>query len=299
MSDEPPIPLDPNFRIQLPNFEGPLDLLLYLIQKHELDIADLPILFVTEQYVAYIHAMQRMNLDVAGEYLVMAATLAHIKSKSLLPEPPKDPDDPLDDALDPRAELIRRLFEYQKFKHAAEQLGGRGVVGRDVFPRGLEAEEASGPPPLANVSVFKLIDAFRDVAKRLEKDVSFEVTAERITINERIEEVLDELARRHRMSFDQLFEQVASTYELVVTFLALLEMAKSRLVHIYQAEPTSPIYLERKLLPANAEGAEHDPVHSMLPQLEEADRIVHTEEGEEKVPEDFDADAWLSEHEDE
>ena len=140
MSEEPPIPLDPNFRIHLPNFEGPLDLLLYLIQKHELVIEDLPMAFVTARYVEYIGTMQRL----AGEYLVMAATLTHIKSKSLLPDPPKDPDDPSAEELDPRGELIRRLFEYQKFKNAAEQLGGRGVAGRDVFPRGVVAAEASG-----------------------------------------------------------------------------------------------------------------------------------------------------------
>lgn len=315
MSDEPPIPLDPNFRIQLPNFEGPLDLLLYLIQKHELDIVDLPIAFVTEKYVQYISTMQRLNLDVAGEYLVMAATLAHIKSKTLLPEPPKDPDDPTEEELDPRAELIRRLLEYQKFKNAAEQLGGRGIAGRDVFGRGVHAEEASGPPPLAPVSVFKLIDAFQLIAKRLEKQISLEVTAERITINERIEEILDELAQRKRMSFERLFEGVASTYDLVVTFLALLEMAKSRLVRIYQADPDSPIYLEQRVTtvdPSSLEGG-HDAVFSMLPALEEADFAGQNAESElqggsgasdadapsDGEGEDFDVEEWLRGQDDE
>lgn len=299
MSEEPPIPLDPNFRIQLPNFEGPLDLLLYLIQKHELDILDLPISFVTEKYVEYIGTMQRLNLDVAGEYLVMAATLAHIKSKSLLPEPPKDLEEDEEDPLDPRAELIRRLLEYQKFKHAAEQLGGRGVAGRDVFPRGVDAEDASGPPPLANVSVFKLIDIFHSLAKRFEKDVTLEVNAERVSIQERIEEILDELARRKRLSFEQLFEDVATHYELVVSFLALLEMAKSRLLRIYQTDPLEPIYLEQRLLPAQTSTDGHDPVFSQLPVYDEPDVAALTppvqalDPDDEDAEVDFDVEEWL------
>lgn len=301
MSEEPPIPLDPNFRIHLPNFEGPLDLLLYLIQKHELVIEDLPMAFVTARYVEYIGTMQRLNLDVAGEYLVMAATLTHIKSKSLLPDPPKDPDDPSAEELDPRGELIRRLFEYQKFKNAAEQLGGRGVAGRDVFPRGVVAAEASGPPPLAPVSVFKLIDAFQQIAKRLEKDFTLEVAAERVTINERIEEILDLVNVRLRISFDQLFESVASTYDLVVTFLALLEMAKSRLVRIYQAEPESPIYLEQRATDGHQVADAHDPVYSMLPPLEASEFTEQTAAGDdsEAPDEDFDVDEWLKSQDEE
>lgn len=303
MSDEPPIPLDPNFRIQLPNFEGPLDLLLYLIQKHELEIANLPIAFVTERYVEYIGTMQRLNLDVAGEYLVMAATLAHIKSKTLLPEPPKGQDELDAEELDPRAELIKRLFEYQKFKAAAETLGGRGVAGRDVFPRGLNAEEASGPPPLAPISVFKLIDAFQQIAKRLEKDFTLEVAAERVTINERIEEILDLVNVRRRVSFEQLFEHVATTYDLVVTFLALLEMAKSRLLRIYQADPSEPIYLEQRHTAGDGSmSAGHDPVLSMLPALEANEFPEQTEadsEGGDASDEELDVDEWARREDDE
>jgi len=302
MSDEPPIPLDPNFRIQLPNFEGPLDLLLYLIQKHELEITNLPMAFVAERYVDYIGTMQRLNLDVAGEYLVMAATLMHIKSKTLLPEPPKGQDDLDEEDLDPRGDLIRRLLEYQKFKAAAESLGGRGVAGRDVFPRGVNAEEASGPPPLAAISVFKLIDAFQQVAKRLEKDISLEVAAERITINERIEEILDLVNVRKRVSFEQLFEHIATTYDLVVTFLALLEMAKSRLLRVYQADPSEPIYLEQRQVVGEGTAVGHDAVLSMLPALEAADFSDQTEpgrDGDEDVGEEFDVDEWSDADDDE
>lgn len=287
MSDEPPIPLDPNFRIQLPNFEGPLDLLLFLIQKHELDILDLPISFVTEKYLEYISFMQRLNLDVAAEYLVMAATLAHIKSKSLLPEPPKEQDDLGDEEADPRGELIRRLLEYQKYKNAAESLGARGVFGRDVFTRGVVATEASGPPPLASIGLFKLVEAFQQIAKRAQADISLEVTAERITIGERIEQILDALRVHQRLPFDRLFEGAASTYDLVVTFLALLEMAKGRMARIYQAAPDSPIYVETRVTGedeptmtiSSDESAPLDPAN--LPHLD-----LPEESGEEGEPDD-------------
>src|SRR5271165_2986589 len=159
-------PLDsgaPAWSVELPHFEGPLDLLLHLCQKHELDILQIPISFVTERYLQYLAVMQLMQLDVAAEYLVMAATLAHIKSKMLLPAPPPGQDDETEseEAIDPREALIRRLLEYQKYKDAGEQLAARGVAGRDVFPRGVAAqtladddgagaETASTPtPPLA------------------------------------------------------------------------------------------------------------------------------------------------------
>src|ERR1700735_3553348 len=152
--------------LRLPHFEGPLDLLLHLCQKHELNILDIPISFVTEKYLEYLSVMQLMHLDVAAEYLVMAATLAHIKSKMLLPAPPpgQEDDDP-EDELDPRGALIRRLLEYQKYKDAGQQLAARGVAGRAVFLRGAPVEEAAshGLPPLAELPIFALVDAFQRV----------------------------------------------------------------------------------------------------------------------------------------
>jgi len=241
--------LDPNFRIELPNFEGPLDLLLHLIKKHELDILDLPIAFVTEKYVAYLSLMETLNLDVASEYLVMAATLAHIKSKSLLPQAPDDQDDDdLEDELDPRSELIRRLLEYQKYKKAAAQLGARGVAGRDVFPRGIPAPKAEGPAPLAEFSVFKLIDVFQKIVKRRQGELSLGIEAERVSIQERMTQITEKLQARERVPFEELFEGYATTYDLVVTFLALLEMAKMRLMRIYQTETDAPIWVEPRVL---------------------------------------------------
>jgi segregation and condensation protein A len=238
--------LDPNFQLRLPTFEGPLDLLLHLIQKHELDILDLPIAFVVERYLEYLTVMENLDLDVASEYLVMAATLAHIKSKMLLPPDPSQVDEEAEAAeeIDPRAELIRRLLEYQKYKHAAEQLLARGVAGRDVFTRGMGAPEASGPAPLASIGLFKLLDAFQAVLKRANQELAFEITAEGVSIQDRMAVLTERLRGRRHSSFDELFEDVRSVYEVVVTFLAILEMAKRRLTRIYQADALAPIHLE-------------------------------------------------------
>ncbi|MGD8860779.1 MAG: segregation/condensation protein A [Myxococcales bacterium] len=246
-------PSDQAFRIELPLFEGPLDLLLHLIKKHELEILDLPIAFITERYLAYLKMMQELDLDVAAEYLLMAATLAHIKSKMLLPKEPEDQqeEDELD-LEDPRAELIRRLLEYQKYKAAGEELGSRAIAGRDVFPRGAPAPEASGPAPLAEVGLFKLLDAFEKILERAKDRVSLEVTSERISIQERMTEITDFLRERRSCRFEELFEGDLTRYQIVVTFLAMLEMTKMHVLRIYQADHTSPIHLQYALLDADA-----------------------------------------------
>ena len=162
--EEPEEEEDPNaYKVKLDVFEGPLDLLLHLIRKHEVDILDIPISLITKEYLKYLKVMQDLQIDVASEYLVMAATLAHIKSKTLLPRPPEDQDDEAEADIDPRAELIRRLLEYQKYKRVAEDLGGRSIAGRDVFTRGTAAPQATGSASLAQVSVFKLIEALQKV----------------------------------------------------------------------------------------------------------------------------------------
>ena len=255
MSDGLKRPLDPDFVIELPSFQGPLDLLLHLIQQHELPILDLPIAFVTDKYLAYLGLLEHLNLDIAAEYLLMAATLAFIKSKMLLPPDPDaqaDEPDSDEEVADPRAELILRLLEYQKYKAAAEALSARGIAGRDVFLRGTPAVEAQGPAPLAEVGLYKLLDAFQRVVKRSKVELSREIDAEQITIQARMAEITERLSRVERASFDELFDAFRSSYELVVTFLALLEMAKMRLVRVYQADAYSPLYLESAIL------GEHD-----------------------------------------
>ncbi|HEX4352046.1 MAG TPA: segregation/condensation protein A [Polyangiales bacterium] len=249
-----PIPQAAAFRIQLPTFEGPLDLLLHLIRKHELDILDLPIAFVTERYLDYLQMMQELDLDVASEYLLMAATLAHIKSKSLLPTIAPDQIDDADEAYqeDPRAELIRRLLEYQKYKAAGDQLAKRPMAGRDVFQRGMSAPEAQGPAPLAGIELYKLLDAIQNILKRVSGRVALEVTAERITIGQRISELSDMLRIKRGCAFEELFESARTRYEVVVTFLALLEMTKLRITRIYQADPKSTLHVHYALLDADS-----------------------------------------------
>lgn len=252
-----PEPLDPSFQLHLPAFEGPLDLLLHLIQKHELEILDLPVAFVTERYLEYLNVMERLNLDIAAEYLVMAATLAYIKSKSLLPPDPNAAayDDAPEEEIDPRQELIRRLLEYQKYKTAGADLAARGMAGRDVFMRGMEAPEALGEPPLAGIGLFKLLDAFAAVLAKSKHSFQFEVTNEGMSINERMLQLVERLKGQKRCRFEELFDDVASMTDIVVTFLAILELAKRRLARIYQSEPIAPIHLEYRVLDTDEEQA--------------------------------------------
>lgn len=234
------------YRVALPAFEGPLDLLLHLVQKHELSIADLPVSFVTEKYLEYISLMKELQIDIASEYLVMAATLVHLKSKTLLPPDPKQDGEEgeLLDELDPREELIRRLLEYQKYKDAGEKLGAREVAGRDVFVRPALPAQASGDGPLAEFPVFKLIEAFQSVLSNAKVKIQHEVTADRITITERIHELVEVMRLRPKMLFDEIFEGATTRFDYVITFLALLEMTRLRMTRFYQSEPYAPIHME-------------------------------------------------------
>ncbi|EYF01704.1 segregation and condensation protein A [Chondromyces apiculatus] len=245
---------DGEYVIHLPSFEGPLDLLLHLIQKHELDILDIPVSFITEKYLEYLNVMKALTIDLASEYLVMAATLAHIKSKMLLPVVPAGQDDdgmPGDEEEDPRAELVRRLLEYQKYKAAAEELSDRGTLGRDIFTRGMSEEEVpQGPAPFAAVNAVNLLDAFEKILKRTNVRIDHEVTFDRISITDRILEVTDKLSARRAMTFEALLLDglprgaPVSKFEIVITFLAVLEMCKLKLLRVHQVDPLSAIYVE-------------------------------------------------------
>jgi segregation and condensation protein A len=253
-------PLD--YKVKLEVFEGPLDLLLHLVKKHELDVLDIPVSFVTEKYLEYLELMRQLNLDVAGEYLLMAATLAHLKSRELLPTPdPSQADEQGEggeDELDPRQELIKRLLEYQKYKDAAVSLGDRPVMGRNVFMRGA-AQETSLPDnisrtaPLAEVPVFKLLAALSDVLSKARVKLSHDVVVERLTITDRINQLVDRLQAEGTFTFGSCFafvERDGGTlaqvkHEVVVTFLAILEMARIKLVRISQPEGAGEIYITR------------------------------------------------------
>ena len=229
-------------KIKLEVFEGPMDLLLYLIKKNEIDIHDIPMAVLTSQYLEYLSWMQTLNLDVASEYLVMAATLVHIKSKMLVPNPAEaeDEDDSDDNAEDPRLELVRRLMEYQKFKTAAEVLSEGDVLDRDVFTRPLAdyipEEEDKGILP-DEVSLFELLDAFRHImASRKWDGRSLQVDIERISLADRIQEITDILEKHPQgVDFEALFTEDRTRMDMVVTLLALLEMIRLRMIRALQA----------------------------------------------------------------
>jgi len=224
-----------DYRVKLDMFEGPLDLLLHLIKKSEVDIYDIPIAAVTEQYLEYIEMIKKFNLDIAGEFLLMAATLIHIKSRMLLPVT-GEPEE-CEDEGDPREELIRRLLEYQRYKDAAAEIGDRNLLGRDVFVKGMsQMEETATEEGLVNLSLFDLMEALKEVFDRAPGTVSINLSAEKFSVVDKINEVMEFLRKRTSASFTALFTSNTVKSEIIVTFLAVLELVKMRMIHIYQSD---------------------------------------------------------------
>ena len=227
------------FRVELEHFAGPLDLLVYLIRRHDLDVFDIPIAFLTERYLGMLEQLKALEIDVAAEFLVFAADLLHIKSKMLLPARVGDPvdDDEDEDEGDPREDLIRRLLEYQKYRNAAEHLGDRDRLGRDVFARTPSESEGDNhlDPGLRSVSIFRLVEV---MARLLRKQESHhQISFEAFSIVERIQHVLGfGEVRGGRFELLDLFGAVASRSELVVTFIAVLESTKLGLVRLFLEE---------------------------------------------------------------
>jgi segregation and condensation protein A len=239
-------PVNPRFQLDI--FEGPLDLLLHLIKKNEIDVHDIPIATVTDQYLAYLDLFETLNLDTAGEYLVMAATLMQIKSRMLLP--PAEGEEEEDE--DPRTALVQQLEEYQRFRAAAAELANRDILARDVFRRAPQAAEDEGElPPLRELDLADLVDALREVLKRLPEEQAQEIAGERIAIADRIPFLLERL-RAGDVEFAHLFDARASRLEVIATFLALLELVRMRAVRALQAERFGPILL-RLAVPREAE----------------------------------------------
>ena len=228
--------------VQLEIFEGPLDLLLHLIKKNEVSITDIPIATITEQYLATLELMQNLSLDVAGEFLVMAATLIHIKSRMLLPAGDEEADE--DEGVDPHEELVRRLLEYQRYKEAAAELEQRDLLTRDVFVRSATPTEEAGPRGFREVSVFDLLGALKRIIDRLPKDTVHEVALDKITVREKMTLLLETLRVRGSVFFESLFSEVKSRVEVVATFLAMLELVKVRAIRIFQEEMAGPIMIE-------------------------------------------------------
>jgi len=231
------------FQIKLDMFEGPLDLLLHLIREHQLDILDIPIATITDEYLRYLALMQELDLDVAGEFLLMAATLIHIKSKMLLP-----PDETVEgedaEQEDPRAELVSRLLEYKRFKEAAQTLGVLESETAYLHRRGAPAMDMEVEGPL-QVSMVDLLRALRDVLSRTDTAAPLEITPEEINVGQRIVMLMDRLAAESPVEFSQLFGNATRRVEVIVTFLALLELLRRRLATARQSEAMGPIMIYR------------------------------------------------------
>ena len=229
------------YTVKVDIFEGPLDLLLHLIKQNQLDIYDIPIALVTEQYLEYIRIMKALDLTIAGEFLVMAATLMYIKSRMLLPAAPIEEEE---EEEDPRAELVQRLIEYKQFKEAALHLSHQALLGRDVFVR--PAQEIEAEAGEIEADLFHLIDALRELIKHQKVDNFHEVTVERITLREKIRELYERLQGiGEAVPFSELFAPLTSQVELIVTFLALLELIRSGMLRAYQRDPFGPLWVTR------------------------------------------------------
>jgi segregation and condensation protein A len=220
-------------------FEGPLDLLLYLIRRQNLDVLDIPIADITQQYVEYIEVMHELQLDLAGEYLLMAAMLAEIKSRMLLPRVEDDEED----EDDPRAELVRRLLEYERYKKAADNIVELPRMERDFHQASAEPMEHRPEQKLPDLQLKELLFAFKDVLKRAEVLAHHHIQGEALSVRQRMTEVLDRLDSREFVEFKDLFDPTEGRMGVTVTFLSLLELLKETLVELAQAEPYSPIHV--------------------------------------------------------
>ncbi len=242
--------LEPQYHVRLPIFDGPLELLLHLIRKNEVDIYDIPIADITRQYLEILELMESLNLNLAGEFLVMAATLIHIKSKMLLPPPHEDgtSDEPEED---PRSELVHRLLEYRRYKEAAHQLHEQEEVRSAMWSRPdsaiaeLLSTAEEDAEPLVEVDLFELISAFREVLVRVSqrRDLVFE--REVISVEEMIERIASKLESVERTTFVELFDDALNRATVIVTFLAILEMVRLRALRIYQQAEFATIFVSR------------------------------------------------------
>jgi segregation and condensation protein A len=234
-----------SYEIKLDIFEGPLDLLLYLIRKNEIDIYNIPIALITEQYLEYLDLMRSLNLDLAGEYLVLAATLIHIKSRMLLP--PVEGEDEAEEGEDPRAELVQQLLEYRAFKEAALNLEDRPLLERDVFTRGAPLEEPGeaeeDEETMIEVGIFELVQAFRRIISGLDQSEDLAIDTEKMSLTDRINEIMERLSEEKQLTFTELIGERMDRKRIVYTFLAILELMKLRMIRAYQSGPFSAIRL--------------------------------------------------------
>jgi segregation and condensation protein A len=235
--------MESDYKVKLEIFEGPLDLLLYLIKRDELDIYEISLERITRQYLEYLQAFKELNIDVAGEFVVMAANLIYLKSRSLLPVDQQPPEEDAEED-DPRWDLIRQLIEYKKFKEAAAQLQVRQLEQERIFVREAVGSDsiAIAPLRLGEVGIFQLISAFQNVIKRVDaREDLREIFGEHFTVSDKIDWILRRVGDGVPLRFSELFASMASRVEIVVTFLALLELIRLRQVRATQTNPFDEI----------------------------------------------------------
>ncbi|HNP62988.1 MAG TPA: ScpA family protein [Woeseiaceae bacterium] len=226
-------------QVFLEAFEGPLDLLLYLIRRQNIDILDIPIAEITKQYVQYIEIMKEMQLELAGEYLLMAAMLAEIKSRMLLPRPEAEEDE----EADPRAELVRRLQEYERFKKAAEDISELPRLERDVFIATADAPDRKVTTKLPDVTMKELLLAFHDVLKRAEMFSNLHMQREPLSVRQRMSEILSRIKSSTFTDFSDLFDPEEGRMGVAVTFIAILELLKESVIEVVQADIYQPLHI--------------------------------------------------------
>jgi len=230
------------YNIKIPVFEGPLDLLLHLIRENKIDIYDIPIALITHQYLQYLEMMKEFNLEIAGEFLVMAATLIHIKSRMLLP--PDEEASP-EEEEDPRRELVQRLLEYQAFKEAAVDLRGKEEEWMKVFQRGPLTDESDGEVYLLDVGLFDLMTAFKKILETAPPEV-VSITKETLTVKDKMSLIMEILQGQEAMRFEVFFKEGVTRIQLIVTFVALLELIRLGLVRVYQEKEFGHIWVMRQ-----------------------------------------------------
>ncbi len=252
------------YEVRLEAFTGPLDLLLHLIRRHEIDIYDIPIAMITRQYLESLQAMKALDLSLAGEFLVMAATLIHIKSRMLLPRE-EGPEPGEEEGEDPRSELVRRLVEYQQFKEAAGRLSDQEKLWRQMFQRTPDQGQP-GRDVFAgdDVALSDLLGALQDILARTEPGTIFDITPDTITVQDRINGVIERLEATPTLTFAALFDGATHRLMVIVTFLALLELVRMKLVRIYQVDIFGAIRITRTFL-AGQLGSDPDPSRETNP----------------------------------
>ncbi len=221
------------------DFEGPLDLLLYLIRKNSFDVLNIPVAEIADQYAKYIDLMQKIQLELAGEYLAMAATLAQIKSRLLLPPKQSESDD--EEEIDPRLELARRLQQYEIFRNVAEILNGRPRVGRDVFLGHAKGVVRNITPLYERVDLSDLIEAFQGVLQLADQNAAIVMQRENLSVKDKVDEIIQRLRRTNQLRFDEIFDKRKGRAGMIVAFLALLELINSKKIYAMQADADSPI----------------------------------------------------------